>query len=296
MNGGCGVVYVASKADRYVEEAFLSADSIKQRYPKMPVTLFTDRQENPLCKTDRFDQVTAINGISGFASSSAEGKLNRLSCLLRSPYSNTLYLDTDTRILTGEVRVLFDLLKDHDVGMVETSVDDSFSRRHVGQPMFNSGVIIFRRNDRTQMWLTEWVAVSTRNFLMASQSPIPINAPLAHIVDESLRRRLLFMDQVSHAEILSPAINKIGLSCITLDYSWNHRGSRLPENNRAPVRILHSPALKILVHADLLAAAFYWSRLNRRDQSKVIYSYVATKYAESSALGVEYDEDSNACC
>jgi hypothetical protein len=286
VNEDCGILYVASKRDRYVEEAFLSADSVKQRYPEMHITLFTDRPKNRLCEMDCFDQVSPIESMSGLSTASAEGKLNRLNCLLRSPYQRTLHLDTDTRVLTGELRSLFALLADIDVGMVETSIDDSFCRRQVGRPMFNCGVILYRNNDRTRAWLREWMTLTERNFLMVSQSPLPMEAPLSYIGDEVLRRRLLIMDQISQMEILSPLINKFDLAYKTLDYSWNHRGSRLPDNNRAPVRILHSPALRSLIHADLLAAAFSRSRFGRNAESRMLYDYIGTKYLDTTGLGI----------
>ena len=91
-----GIVYVATKNDRYVEEAFLSAESVKQRFPDLSITLFTDAPRHALCTTDRFDCVEMIEGVTGLASPWAEGQLNRLRCLPRTPYARTLHLDTDT--------------------------------------------------------------------------------------------------------------------------------------------------------------------------------------------------------
>lgn len=109
----CGIVYVATNHDRYIKEAFLSADSIKQRNPDLPVTLFTDLPDHALCKTDRFDGVMPIVGVQGIGSRWAGGQLNRLRCLTRTPYVRTLHLDTDTRVLTEELPSLFTLLDEH---------------------------------------------------------------------------------------------------------------------------------------------------------------------------------------
>ena len=73
-----GIVYVATKHDRYLEEAFLSANSVKERFPDLPITLFTDLPRHPLCLTGRFDQIETIVGVSGFGSNWAEGLLNRV--------------------------------------------------------------------------------------------------------------------------------------------------------------------------------------------------------------------------
>ena len=99
MNRHAGVVYVAAKKDSYIEEAFLSADSVKQRYPTLPVTLFTDRLDHPLCRRDCFDQaLPAVPVSAGISLASSEAKLQRALCLRRTPYPYTLYLDTDTKV------------------------------------------------------------------------------------------------------------------------------------------------------------------------------------------------------
>ena len=77
-----GVVYVATKGDSFIEEAFFSADTVKQRYPDLPVTLFTDRMNHRLCATDRFDTVLpAVQVASGISMVGSEAKLKRALCL-----------------------------------------------------------------------------------------------------------------------------------------------------------------------------------------------------------------------
>jgi hypothetical protein len=279
-----GIVYVAVKQDRYVEEAFLSADSVKQRFPSLSITLFTDRPRHALCATDRFDAIEEISSLSGFASSWAEGLLSRARCLRRTPYARTLHIDTDTRVLTEELPALFDILDDIDVAMVETAVDDSYSRQHFGRRMFNGGLVLYRRNERIWAWLEAWAAASEQNFHLASQTPLPPVPILSHVAAEDVRRRLLFNDQISLVEILSPEVNRFDLALKILDYSWNHRGSRLPGNNRAPVRILHAPALKGLTHADILSVAFTWRRGGRSAEATALYEYIASKYADTEGL------------
>jgi hypothetical protein len=262
-----GIVYVATKQDRYVEEAFLSADSVKQRYPALPITLFTDRLDHPLCSADRFDSVAAAADVNGSFSDSLEGKVERVSSvslegklkrslsLRLTPYQYTLALDTETQIVTDELMSLFDLLDDVDVAMVETSIDDSYSRLQYGRPMFNTGVILYRRNQLTWDWLAEWAALSERNFRWISKEPLPRVASLRHVADDKIRRTLLGFDQVAMVEILSPEVNQFDLKFKVLDYSWNHRGSRLPERNLQAPRILHAPRDKSTSHASALEAA-----------------------------------------
>ena len=277
----CGIVYVATKHDRFIEEAFLSANSVRMRFPSLSITLFTDRPGHALCATDRFDTVELVHSVTGFALEWAEGQLNRLIHLPRTPYARTLHIDTDTRVLTEDLPWLFNLLDQVDLAMVETATDDSYSRIHFGQPMFNAGLLLYRRNDRVWAFLEEWAAASQRNFQLASKTPLPFVAALAHIPVEDVRRKLLFMDQISLVEMLSPNTNRFGLAVKTLDYSWNNRGSRLPDKNRAPVRISHSPALKSLTHAEILDVAFQWKSTGRAVYAKILYDYIHSKYVDT---------------
>src|SRR5690606_37886158 len=105
------------------------------------------------------------------------------------------------------------------------------------------GFILYRRNERTQAWISEWIVRSERNFTFAGQTPLPFVDALAGIEDEAIRRKLLCMDQTSLVEILNPQANSYGLAVKALHYSWNYADSRLPENNSEPVRVLHSTRL-----------------------------------------------------
>ena len=66
MTQSRGILYVATKLDRYVEEAFLSAESAKQRYPDLSITLFTDRAASPLCSLGCFDRIEPVIGACAF--------------------------------------------------------------------------------------------------------------------------------------------------------------------------------------------------------------------------------------
>jgi hypothetical protein len=255
-----GILYVATKADRYIEEALLSADSVKRRCPNMHITVFTDRPEHSVCRLGCFDDIVHIQSFTGLGSNWMEAQMDRLKCLLLTPYERTLHIDSDTRILTDELPRIFDFLEAFDVGMVETSLDDSFCRYYYGQPMFNGGLVLYRRNHRTWAWLEEWVSSSEKNFRLAGQTPVPRVSELDHIEDGNLRRNLLTMDQISLCQILSPKNNRFDLKLKILSYSWNHRGSLLPDRNREAIRILHSPRRPEEVHAAELKAAL--SRLS----------------------------------
>lgn len=119
-------------------KVFLSAESVKRRFPDLSVTLFTDGPDHVLCATGCFNNVEHVESTPGISSVSAAGKLNRLRCLVRTPYARTLHLDTDTRVLTEELPWLFGRLDDVNVALVEKAIDDSYSRRHLPALGINS--------------------------------------------------------------------------------------------------------------------------------------------------------------
>lgn len=247
-----GIVYVATRHDLFLEEAVISADSVKRCYPHSSITLFTDRPSHPLCGMGLFDRVESVAGVSHSAPSWSLGVLNRLKCLIHSPYEHTLYLDTDTVVVSEQIAALFRLTEAFDVGMAETSVDDSFSRQFFGRPIFNSGVVVYQKNAKTVRWLEQWISQSEENFRIAAEIPLRPVPELAHIEDARIRRKLLGNDQISLATLLSPERNRCGLRSIVLDYSWNHRGSKLPERNRTAMRIRHWPRESMEIHSQTL--------------------------------------------
>jgi len=279
----CGIVYVATRTDKYIEEAFLSAESVKRRFPSLPITLFTDMAANPLSRAGAcFDRVETVAGASGFSSNWAAGQLDRLRCLPLTPYQRTLHLDTDTRLQTDELPALFAVLDAADVAMVEAASDMSYSRKHYGRPLFHVGLILYRRDARILAWMKEWIACSDRNFTCSDQNPLPPVAVLDHVADEEVRRKLLRMDQISLVEMLSPEVNRFHLKVEKLDYSWNFTGSRLPENNRFPPRILHTSTLRKSTRRDILDVAHRWAIAGREAAAATLYDYAAAKFLAAS--------------
>jgi uncharacterized protein (TIGR02466 family) len=270
-----GIVYIASIEERSLEEAFLSAENVKNVAPSLPVTLFTDEPRHPLCRLGVFDEVIPIERVKATLPPWSQGKLLNLRSLMKTPYERTLHLDTDMRVLTAEVVKLFELLNDADVAMVETSLD-SYSRFHAGRRMYNPSLILYRSNEKTKSWLSEWASLSERNFQMAQQTALPSLPVLSHIKDEAVRRKLLGMAQISMLELLSPETNRFNLGVRPLDYSWNHCGSVLPENNRQPIRIKYWLDLKKATRPDLLLLAYRWKKENRIQDAAALYDYIAS--------------------
>jgi hypothetical protein len=240
-SSGAGVLYVASMRDSYLEEAACAARSVRERYPSLPIALFTDRPEHPVCANGVFDRVEAIERWPGRTTPWAEGQLNRIRSLPCTPFARTLHLDTDTQVLSPDLPSLFARLDEGEVGMVETTEDDSYARYHLGRRMFNTGVILYRRTTLVEQWLGEWAARSERNFRMVARARLPPLPFVDHVADEGVRRRLLSNDQVSLTEMLSPEINVLGLAMLQLDPLWNHRYAEPHDASGRLAHIWHPP-------------------------------------------------------
>jgi tetratricopeptide (TPR) repeat protein len=252
MTEDSGIVYVATKQERYVVEAFLSASSAKALMPDLPVTLFTDLVDSGFARDDCFDQVVPIESSGRFRSQWAEGQFERIRCLNRSPYQRTLHLDTDTRVLSADIADVFSRLDAVDIAMVEAAPDASASRRAYGQPMFNVGFILYRKAEKVAKLFQEWEALTRRNFELASQDPLPEVECLAHITDPKRRRNILFMDQISMVQLLSPTVNVFGLAVEILHECWNFRGSGSGRVLDRPVIVDHRPQLRNVLDKDIL--------------------------------------------
>ena len=248
-----GIVYVATRREHYLAEAFLSAHSVKDFAPDLSITLFTDLPESPFATAPCFDRVEAIKTSRIFSSLWAEGQLDRITSLARSPYECTLHLDVDTRIMSDEFLGLFDKLEKIDVGMVICQPDVSKCARWTGFPMFNVGLILFRRNDKTGQLLEAWRELTTEHFHMANQENLPRVEYLTHIDDVERRRELLFMDQTSFVRLLSPTTNKFDVELEILEEYWNYRGTGKGLERRfdSPVRISHHPSLRNRLGGDI---------------------------------------------
>lgn len=239
-----GIVYVATKKDRYVAEAFLSATSAKALMPDVPITLFTSLLDSAFAQAPCFDDVIPVQSEAGFDRAWSEGQLDRIRCLPHSPYDYTLHLDSDTRVYSAEINTAFSLLDKHDIAMVECAEDNSYSREHYGQPMFNVGFILYRKSDNVLHLLQNWERQTSEFFDLASGEDEPQVDCLSHIADPDLRRKLLFMDQLSMVQYLSPEVNLCGVDCKILDESWNYRGSKSGRPPPADLKVSHHPDLR----------------------------------------------------
>jgi hypothetical protein len=144
-----GIVYVAV-GSRHLAEAAVSIASARRWLPGVPIALFTD--------TASLDRGLDVDEVHHVDAETPWTHLTKLECLARSPYLDTLYLDTDT-YLCGDSADLFDLLGRFDLAMtLERRYDDAFPLgTGIPDPFreFNQGVVSFRRSPAVAAALTD---------------------------------------------------------------------------------------------------------------------------------------------
>ncbi|MEO7387403.1 MAG: hypothetical protein ABIX37_10740 [Gammaproteobacteria bacterium] len=250
-----GMVYVATRRPHYVAEAFLSAHSARDFAPDLPVTLCTDLPQVPFARSPCFRTVVPLETRRHYRSLWAEGQLDRIRALRNSPYDYTLHLDTDTRVLTPEFMGLFSRLDDIDVGMAICQPDVSKCAQLTGLPMFNVGFILFRKSRAVLALLEAWEDLTRENFELGNLDVPPKTDVTAHIDDPEVRRELLFMDQTSFVQLLSPTVNRFGVQLEILDEAWNFRSTGRGRVFDRPVKISHHPDLRGRLGEDIIARA-----------------------------------------
>ena len=265
-----GMVYVATRRPQYVAEAFLSAHSARDFAPGLPITLFTDLPQLALARSPCFSQVVPIETRRSYKSLWAEGQLDRIRSLQQSPYDYTLHLDSDTRVLTPEFMGLFDKLDSIDIGMAICQPDVSKCAQITGLPMFNVGFILFRRSAKAMQLLQAWEERTRSNFELGNRDQVPQIEGVRQIDDGELRRELLFMDQTSFVQLLSPQVNKFGVALEIMDESWNFRGTGGGRTFDRPVKISHHPGLRARLGEDIVLRAQQYQRAGQPALARAI--------------------------
>jgi len=147
-----GVLYVVT-GEKHLRAAIRSAQSVCQRCPDLLIHLFADA--NP----EKFmgGAPSPFNSCAGIENPHPRSKVD---CLFRSPYDETLYLDSDTEVVADfrEVFVLlekFDMALAHD--LIRNTPKPSWKRELPPSfPEFNTGVILYRNNPGVIRLLKAW--------------------------------------------------------------------------------------------------------------------------------------------
>jgi hypothetical protein len=239
---GQGVFYVATESDRFLVEASRSAESLRRWMPDVHVTLFTDRPGR--VPPDVFDGVEVLPFGDALGTSWGSGLLGKVRAFVRAPYQKSLYLDTDTRVLSPRIRELFDELDRYEMAIAPCEPGESRGQSLSGRPMFNSGVIAFRRTERVMSLLAAWLA-------RHEEQARAVRAPVAEGPDDVRHLRgverlyQLVADQTSLARFLAPDVNEFQIRYLTLPRIWNWRRNRIDDAHAADVVIHHAEKYKV---------------------------------------------------
>jgi hypothetical protein len=156
-SAGSGVVLVATGAD-YRAQALKVALSVRRHCPGLPVVLFSDAGGCQALE-GRCGPGGWVDAVIPLADPHRRSKVDALA---RSPFTRSLYLDADTR-LVADVRDVFALLDRFDIALAHAHARNRAATLAVWRqalpdafPQFNSGVIAWRRNAATQALLEAW--------------------------------------------------------------------------------------------------------------------------------------------
>jgi hypothetical protein len=143
-----GILYIATGA-AHLGAARDSAASARRSNPDLPIAVFTDIPE----PFPEFDLVFPVEN---------PHQRSKVDYLHRSPFAETLYLDSDTRIF-GELSDMFRLLERFDLALAH--VPRNWARRYQRQgdhpvpasfPTLNAGVILYRKTPEVIAFLDAW--------------------------------------------------------------------------------------------------------------------------------------------
>ncbi|MCP9890283.1 hypothetical protein KBY57_04290 [Cyanobium sp. Aljojuca 7D2] len=152
-----GVVLVATGV-HHRALALQAARSVRRHCPGLPVVLFSDA-EGCQVLAGQCGPTACVDDVIPLADSHRRSKVDALA---HSPFTRTLYLDADTR-LVADVRDVFALLDRFDIALAHAHARNRPATQAVWRqvlpdafPQFNSGVIAWRRNPATQALLKAW--------------------------------------------------------------------------------------------------------------------------------------------
>ncbi len=149
MDHSRGVVYVAT-GKKFVEETLISARSVHQCMPELPIALFTDLAELVDVPPEPISQVFLLAEVTN----SCRDKMYPLK---DSPYEKTLFLDTDT-YMCDRVDELFDVLDKFDIAAAHPPFRVQYQIPGIPEcfPEPNTGVILFKKSAGALDVLRRW--------------------------------------------------------------------------------------------------------------------------------------------
>lgn len=145
LPNNAGFLYVATQP-HHVEEAARSWASVRAEHPEAKAVIHTDCPEKA---AKHFPEVRLLENPT-------ETPLDKIAPMAQSPFSRTLFLDTDTLVL-GNLSGLFEMLNLFDLLVAR----DPWAVPEPGTPdalrQYNTGVLAYRGDqDAVQEFFREW--------------------------------------------------------------------------------------------------------------------------------------------
>jgi hypothetical protein len=264
-----GVFYVAMDLSRFVIEAYESATSLKACLPGVHVTLFTDRPEAAQPYANVFDSIRPLPVVTPFVLQDATGNatpgrnahprsaleqallttnwasglLGKVRAFTEAPYEKSLYLDTDTRVLTPRLRELFELLDAYELAIVACEDGESRGQVLLGRRMFNSGVMAFRKTPAVRRLMQAWLELQEAHAEAVRAGDLDRFSYVRHL-DRLNKIYQLVADQTALARYLSPDVNEFGVNYLTLSRIWNWRRDEIDQARLGAVVVHHADRFK----------------------------------------------------
>ena len=187
-----GIIYIVT-GQKFVDEACLSAASVKRCMPDIPITLFSDVPRS----SSLFNQIVPIV-------KPTHGHEDKILNIAKSPYQETLYLDSDTHMV-DDSRELFSLLERFDLAAVHAPYRAQYQVSEVPDcfPEFNTGVLLFSKSYKTDLLFARWIQIYREDGIKPLNWLFPGGASLYRhaIPNQPSFRRALYESDVRIATV-----------------------------------------------------------------------------------------------
>ncbi len=173
-----GFLYIACGERKYIDEAIQSAKSLLKQVKNAHISLITDNRslENEKLPFSHIIYEEAVSSNENI--NWKEGLTYKVRTMYDlSPYEKTIFLDSDTYIVDN-CNSLFDLLDYHDLCLAHAPADMSKvyvdGRCLPAYTPYNSGVILFNRNNKVETVFKKWFQFYSSNFelYITDQQPL----------------------------------------------------------------------------------------------------------------------------
>lgn len=144
-----GVVYIAT-GQKFVDEALISARSVRQRMGDIAIALFTDLPHLASNPPEPVNMVFLMDNVR-------KSCLDKMYPLLDTPFEKTLFLDTDTYVC-DRLDEVFDVLDHYDIAIAHPPYRVQYKIDGIPEcfPEPNTGVIAFRKSPEALEVIRRW--------------------------------------------------------------------------------------------------------------------------------------------